>query len=104
MTDKHSYAQVDHWLNEIIAERGSEVILAIVGNKCDLAGQIPTEQAKKKALEHNAIFIECSAKTGANVKEMFYLITEKLPSSPDTKKELVHVEITTTTPQENCNC
>eukprot|EP00835_Amoeboradix_gromovi_P002527 NODE_145_length_17646_cov_0.204536.p10 type:complete len:191 gc:universal NODE_145_length_17646_cov_0.204536:8276-8848(+) len=106
MTDKHSYAQVDHWVQEIINERGSDVILAIIGNKSDLTSerQISSEMANKKALEHSAIFIECSAKTGSNIKELFYLITERLPSLPDSKKSQVHVEITTTTPSESCNC
>ena len=105
MCDLNSYNQVDQWISEIVNERGSEVILAIIGNKSDLPErQVSTEAAKKKAADHNAIFIECSAKTGHNIKELFYLITEKLPSLPDAKKELVHVEITTTTPQENCSC
>eukprot|EP00834_Sanchytrium_tribonematis_P001084 NODE_23_length_42016_cov_0.755803.p22 type:complete len:190 gc:universal NODE_23_length_42016_cov_0.755803:35098-34529(-) len=104
-TDRNSYEQVEHWVAEILAERGSDVILAIIGNKTDLSNkEVPKEVAMKKAEEYNAIFCECSAKTGDNVKELFYLITEKLPSAPDSKREQVRVEITTTTPQESCNC
>ncbi|KAG5513869.1 hypothetical protein PMAC_000491 [Pneumocystis sp. 'macacae'] len=67
--------------NDIKAERGSDVIIAIVGNKTDLNNkrQVTTEEGEKMAKELKTLFMETSAKTGHNVKTLFRDITHVLP-------------------------
>lgn len=54
-------------------ERGSDVIIMLVGNKTDLSDkrQVSTEEGERKAKELNVMFIETSAKAGYNVKQLF---------------------------------
>ncbi len=53
-------------------ERGNDVIIMLVGNKTDLQDkrQVTTEEGEKKAKELNVMFIETSAKSGYNVKQV----------------------------------
>ncbi len=53
-------------------ERGSDVIIMLVGNKTDLSDkrQVSTEEGERKARELNVMFIETSAKAGYNVKQV----------------------------------
>lgn len=53
-------------------ERGSDVIIMLVGNKTDLSDkrQVSTEEGERKAKELNVMFIETSAKAGYNVKQV----------------------------------
>ena len=54
------------------AERGSDVIMMLVGNKTDLGDkrQVSMEEGERKAQELNVMFIETSAKAGYNVKQV----------------------------------
>jgi len=56
-------------------ERGSDVIIMLVGNKTDLSDkrQVSTEEGERKAKELNVMFIETSAKAGYNVKQVILL-------------------------------
>lgn len=58
-------------------ERGSDVIIMLVGNKTDLSDkrQVSTEEGERKAKELNVMFIETSAKAGYNVKQVTILLS-----------------------------
>ena len=53
----------------------------VVGTKIDLASdrQVPTDEGQALSEEMGAMFMEVSAKTGQNVKEVFKLLAEALP-------------------------
>ena len=72
--DANSFHQTSKWIDDVRTERGSDVIIMLVGNKTDLAEkrQVSTEEGEKKAKELNVMFIETSAKTGYNVKQVTY--------------------------------
>jgi Ras-related protein Rab-6A len=57
-------------------ERGSDVIIMLVGNKTDLSDkrQVSTEEGERKAKELNVMFIETSAKAGYNVKQVRFVL------------------------------
>lgn len=64
------------------AERGSDVIIVLVGNKTDLNDkrQVTSEEGEQKAKEMaNVMFMETSAKAGYNVKLLFKRIAQALP-------------------------
>ena len=69
-------------------ERGSDVIIMLVGNKTDLADkrQVSTEEGERKAKELNVMFIETSAKAGYNVKQLFRRIASALPGIDNDKQ------------------
>ena len=63
-------------------ERGSDVIIMLVGNKTDLSDkrQVSTEEGERKAKELNVMFIETSAKAGYNVKQVSNFVPDSLTS------------------------
>jgi GTPase SAR1 family protein len=60
---------VDRWIKDVREIAGSEIFIALIGNKLNLAEQrkVQTEEAQTHANEHNIIYVETSAKTGENI-------------------------------------
>ena len=97
-------------------ERGSDVIIVLVGNKTDLSDkrQVAIDEGERKARELNVMFIESSAKSGYNVKQLFRRVAAALPGmeSPEQKndKDLIEVKLKDSSaaePNENesgCMC
>ncbi|PWN28771.1 rab protein 6 [Jaminaea rosea] len=81
ITNRASFQNTSKWVDDVRAERGSDVIIVLVGNKTDLGDkrQVTTEEAEAKAAEFNVMFIETSAKAGHNVKVLFKKIAQALP-------------------------
>lgn len=80
-SDKTTFENVPHWLEEVqpAALPGAPVLL--VGNKCDMAvnknTSIDSNSAQAFALQHNMQWFEASAKTGFNVNELFTALARK---------------------------
>ncbi|KAK1804291.1 hypothetical protein P4O66_020019 [Electrophorus voltai] len=92
ITNLNSFQQTSKWIDDVRTERGSDVIIMLVGNKTDLADkrQITTEEGEQRAKELNVMFIETSAKTGYNVKQLFRRVAAALPgmdNTPEKSKE-----------------
>uniref|UniRef100_A0AAY5KLY3 RAB41, member RAS oncogene family n=1 Tax=Esox lucius TaxID=8010 RepID=A0AAY5KLY3_ESOLU len=92
ITNLNSFQQTSKWIDDVRTERGGDVIIMLVGNKTDLADkrQITTEEGEQRAKELNVMFIETSAKTGYNVKQLFRRVAAALPgmdSTPEKSKE-----------------
>uniref|UniRef100_A0A8C2FEP5 RAB41, member RAS oncogene family n=1 Tax=Cyprinus carpio TaxID=7962 RepID=A0A8C2FEP5_CYPCA len=88
----NSFQQTSKWIDDVRTERGSDVIIMLVGNKTDLADkrQVSVEAAEKKARELGVMYIETSAKAGYNVKQLFRRVAAALPgmdSTPEKSKE-----------------
>ncbi|XP_051506240.1 ras-related protein Rab-6A-like isoform X4 [Xyrauchen texanus] len=92
ITNLNSFQQTSKWIDDVRTERGSDVIIMLVGNKTDLADkrQVSLEAAEKKARDLNVMYIETSAKAGYNVKQLFRRVAAALPgmdSTPEKSKE-----------------
>ncbi|XP_048839473.1 ras-related protein Rab-6A-like isoform X3 [Brienomyrus brachyistius] len=92
ITNLNSFQQTSKWIDDVRTERGSDVIIMLVGNKTDLADkrQVSVEAAERKARELNVMYIETSAKAGYNVKQLFRRVAAALPgmdSTPEKSKE-----------------
>jgi len=76
-----SFAAVTKWVDEVRNERDQEVMIVLVGNKCDLSHDrvVETHQGQAMAKDKNALFIETSAKNADNVPELFDMIARHLP-------------------------
>ncbi|CAD5335871.1 unnamed protein product [Arabidopsis thaliana] len=70
VASKQSFINTSKWIEEVRAERGSYVIIVLVGNKTDLVNkrQVSIEEGENKAREFGALFMETSAKAGFNIK------------------------------------
>ncbi|XP_041076215.1 ras-related protein Rab-41 isoform X4 [Polyodon spathula] len=92
ITNLNSFQQTSKWIDDVRTERGSDVIIMLVGNKTDLADkrQVSIEAAERKSCELNVMYIETSAKAGYNVKQLFRRVAAALPgmdSTPEKSKE-----------------
>ena len=73
INQKKTYESLDIWLKDIRQHTEQELPIFIAGNKSDLERVVPFEEAKVFAVSiRTKKFIECSAKTGYNVKEIFF--------------------------------
>ncbi|CAC9893348.1 unnamed protein product, partial [Aureobasidium pullulans] len=81
ITSAKSFQQTRKWVDDVRGERGSDVIIVLVGNKTDLNDkrEVTTQQGEEEAKKHNLMFIETSAKVGHNVKPLFKRIAQALP-------------------------
>lgn len=81
ITNNVSFEQTTKWIDDVRRERGTDVIIILVGNKVDLESlrQVPVNIAVEKSKELGTLFIETSAKVGYNVKQLFARIGDALP-------------------------
>eukprot|EP01070_Trichotokara_eunicae_P002480 Trichotokara_eunicae@DN2684_c0_g1_i1.p1 len=81
ITNRTSFLNTSKWIDDVRAERGNDVIIALVGNKSDLNDrrQVSPEEGEQKASDNDAVFIETSAKSGLNVKSLFRKLASTLP-------------------------
>ncbi|XP_018589224.1 ras-related protein Rab-41 isoform X3 [Scleropages formosus] len=114
ITNLNSFQQTSKWIDDVRTERGSDVIIMLVGNKTDLADkrQVSVEAAEKKARELNVMYIETSAKAGYNVKQLFRRVAAALPgmdSTPEKSKEdMIDIKLERTADhpvtESSCSC
>ncbi|KAF6255689.1 ras-related protein RABH1B [Scenedesmus sp. NREL 46B-D3] len=101
--DRQSFLSTVRWIQEVRTERGSDVIIFLVGNKTDLVDrrQVSLEEGDAKARELSVNFIETSAKAGFNIKALFRKIAAALPGMESAaaakQEELVNVQLTPAT-------
>jgi len=73
VTDKESFNNVKHWIQEINKYAADGVQKLMVGNKCDLQSKkvVSYDEAKEFADSEGIQFMETSAKNSHNVEEAF---------------------------------
>lgn len=111
ITKPSSLTKAQHWVAELHRQASPGIVIALVGNKADLAtageeeaaedtGAVPTAEgeedqdeegadarrvpiktAKAYADEESLLFFETSAKTGQNVTEVFTAIANAIPET-----------------------
>ncbi|KAL6523682.1 Ras-related protein RABH1e [Orobanche gracilis] len=100
VANRQSFLNTSKWIEEVRTERGSDVIIVLVGNKTDLVDkrQVSIEEGDAKAREFGVMFIETSAKAGFNIKlPLFRKIAAALPGmetlSSTKQEEMVDVNL-----------
>jgi Ras-related protein Rab-5C len=111
LTKPSSLTKAQHWVAELQRQASPGIVIALVGNKLDLATvtgggaeaaeseegadedggeeggdaddarKVPTKTAKAYADEEGLLFFETSAKSGENVAEVFTAIANAIPES-----------------------
>jgi len=112
ITNSNSFNQTSKWIDDVRTERGNDVIIMLVGNKTDLQDkrQVTMEDGEKKAKELDVMFIETSAKSGYNVKQLFRRVASALPGMEQTEKareDIVDVDLKPAfndAPQQDSKC
>jgi small GTP-binding protein len=83
ITNKETFQKAQTWIKELQRQASPNIVIALAGNKLDLASKraVSYEEAKAYADESSLLFMETSAKTAANVMDIFTSIAKKLPKS-----------------------
>ncbi|GIL70479.1 hypothetical protein Vretimale_3626 [Volvox reticuliferus] len=81
ITSPDSFTRAKSWVRELQRQGNPAMIMALAGNKADLESQraVSVEEAQAYAAENGLYYLETSAKTAANVNELFEEIARKLP-------------------------
>jgi len=81
ITNRNSFEKAQEWVKELQQQGDANVVVAFVGNKCDMANQrkVTQEQAQAYADETGLFYLETSAKTATNVSDLFMRIAKQLP-------------------------
>eukprot|EP00922_Rhytidocystis_sp_ex-Travisia-forbesii_P047562 GHVS01070861.1.p1 GENE.GHVS01070861.1~~GHVS01070861.1.p1 ORF type:complete len:214 (+),score=23.18 GHVS01070861.1:173-814(+) len=109
VTNRASFLNTAKWIEDVRAERGHDVIVALVGNKTDLTDrrQVSFEEGQQKAQEHDIMFCETSAKAGFNIKSLFRKLAAALPGLENQQAhgdpQLVDIQLNASPQQQNPN-
>ena len=69
-----SFEDVERWIKDLIENSSPDIKIFLIGNKCDLEDERIISKEKAEILKNNYefdYFLETSAKTGFNAKELF---------------------------------
>jgi Ras-related protein Rab-6A len=113
ITNRNSFLSTSKWIDDVRSERGTDVIIVLVGNKADLSDkrQVTLEEATAKAQQMDILFMETSAKAGHNVKSLFKKIALSLPGMEQpgtTETQNAKIDVTTAKTEvpeaSSCQC
>jgi len=81
ITSQDSFHRAKSWVKELQRQGSPDVVIALAGNKIDRDEdrEVPAADAKQYADDNSLYFIETSAKTNVNVRELFLAIARQLP-------------------------
>jgi small GTP-binding protein len=84
ITNADSFGRAKSWVKELQRQGSPNIVIALAGNKCDLASKrkVEASEATEYAKDNGLFFMETSAKTALNVEELFKAIAKKLPKDP----------------------
>lgn len=73
ITKKETFNGAKSWVKELQRRGDPNVVIALAGNKADMENKrkVNTEEAQQYAQDNEIIFMETSAKTSLNVKNLF---------------------------------
>lgn len=80
VVDRNSFNSIGSWLEQINNHADQQVVVIIVGNKCEMVDEreVTEEQGQALADQHEYTFIECSARDNVNVVAAFEAIAHEI--------------------------
>ncbi|NWR40013.1 RAB5B protein, partial [Tachuris rubrigastra] len=75
---QETFARAKTWVKELQRQASPSIVIALAGNKADLASKrmVEYEEAQAYADDNSLLFMETSAKTAMNVNDLFLAIGE----------------------------
>eukprot|EP00035_Acanthoeca_spectabilis_P011331 m.199278 g.199278 ORF g.199278 m.199278 type:complete len:288 (-) comp15313_c0_seq7:25-888(-) len=71
VTDQNSFHNVGHWLELARHVAASNVVIVLVGNKCDQPRAVPRAQAERYATSQKIAYMETGANDRVSIRELF---------------------------------
>jgi len=80
ITKRQTFDHVPRWLEELRNHADNNIVIMLVGNKCDLDNlrAVPTEDAKEFAQKEGLFFLETSAMEATNVETAFLTVLTEI--------------------------
>jgi GTPase SAR1 family protein len=80
ISKRQTFENVDKWLKELRDHALENIVIMLVGNKCDLAHlrSVPTQEAKEYSEKNGISFMETSALDSTNVENAFQTILTEI--------------------------
>lgn len=91
VTASETFEKAKFWIRELQKNAGAGIVMVLVGNKTDLADarEVSEEEARAFAEQQGMMFVQTSAKTAANVSQVFESVAAQiaggLPQSTSAK-------------------
>ncbi|GLT33725.1 hypothetical protein SLA2020_082890 [Shorea laevis] len=80
ITKPQTFEHIPRWLEELRGHADKNIVIILIGNKCDLENQraVPTEDAKEFAEKEGLFFLETSALEATNVETAFLTVLTEI--------------------------
>jgi len=80
ITKRQTFDHVSRWLEELRGHADSNIIIMLIGNKCDLGNlrAVPIDDAKEFAQREGLFFLETSALEAINVESAFLTVLTEI--------------------------
>lgn len=80
ITKRQTFDHIPRWLEELRSHADKNIVIILIGNKCDLENQrvVPTEDAKEFAEKEGLFFLETSALESTNVESAFLTVLTEI--------------------------
>ena len=84
ITKEQSFQSVKKWMEEVKEHAEPDIVIMLVGNKLDICEKQPGErkvsyeQAMEFAKDNNLLFMETSAFTDVNVRDVFEMLVQEI--------------------------
>lgn len=81
---QETFGRAKTWVKELQRQASPNIVIALAGNKADLAAKrsVELDEAQAYAHENGLLFMETSAKTAMNVNDIFLAIGELPDTNP----------------------
>lgn len=89
ITDEDTFRKVKNWVKELKKMLGSDICLAIAGNKMDIEKDrtVSVEEAEEYAKQVGAVHFHTSAKKNHNIEEIFLDLTKRMMIHADNNEQ-----------------